>query len=122
MRKAHFYDVDLEWPKLIAHLRRGCQATRVPFLAPPLPTSFVPRARETEELIRLLLDPEKRNPVAITTTLRGAGGFGKTTLAAAVCHDDRMIEAFDDGILWVTLGQSTQPAARAGEALRRAHR
>ena len=27
-------------------------------------------------------------------------------MAAAICHDDRVIEAFDDGILWVTLGQT----------------
>jgi hypothetical protein len=38
--------------------------------------------------------------------LQGAGGFGKTTLAAALCHDDRVITAFDDGVLWVTLGQT----------------
>ncbi len=41
-----------------------------------------------------------------TTVLRGPGGFGKTTLAAVVCHDERTIDTFDDGILWITLGQS----------------
>ena len=30
MGKAHFYDPDVEWQKLLAHLRRGCLATRVP--------------------------------------------------------------------------------------------
>ena len=44
--------------------------------------------------------------IAITTALAGAGGFGKTTLAAALCHDDDTITAFDDGVLWATLGQS----------------
>lgn len=105
MRKAHFYSVEMEWQKLLAHLRRGCQATRVPFMAPPLPASFVARPRETEALIELLLS-RQAGGTAVTTALRGPGGFGKTTLAAAVCHADRVIDAFDDGILWVTLGQT----------------
>jgi NB-ARC domain/WD domain, G-beta repeat/APAF-1 helical domain len=52
------------------------------------------------------VEGERENPIAITTALQGAGGYGKTTLAIALCHDDRVIEAFTDGILWVTLGQS----------------
>ena len=106
MRKRHAYDPAHEWPTLLAHLRRGCEATRVPFMAPPLPAHLVPRPRETEALLGLLLQPETDGPVAITTALRGAGGFGKTTLAIALCHHDRCIEHFDDGILWVTLGQA----------------
>ena len=35
----------------------------------------------------------------------GAGGYGKTVLALALCHDERVQEAFDDGILWVTFGE-----------------
>ena len=53
----------------------------------------------------MLLKGERKDPVAITTALTGAGGFGKTTLAAAVCHDEEIIQAFDDGILWTTLGE-----------------
>ncbi|HEY4957748.1 MAG TPA: NB-ARC domain-containing protein, partial [Caldimonas sp.] len=102
MRKAHFYDLALEWPKLIAHLRRGCQATHVPFMAPPLPARHVARDDVSATLTDWLLAPDRAGAIA----LRGAGGFGKTTLATALCHDERVIEAFDDGILWVTLGQS----------------
>lgn len=105
MRKSHFYDPEIEWQKLIAHMRRGCRATRVPFMAPPLPASFVARPRETQALLDLLLTADN-SPLPATAALRGPGGFGKTTLAAAICHDDRCIDAFDDGILWVTLGQS----------------
>jgi WD40 repeat protein len=101
MRKAHFYDPEREWLKLVAHLRRGCRANRVPFMAPPLPAGYVPRPRESEALVSLLLaDGGATRP----TALRGPGGFGKSSLAAALCHDDRLIEAFDDGILWTTLG------------------
>ena len=51
-------------------------------------------------------------PVSITTSLRGAGGFGKTTLAKALCLDEQIREAFDDGILWVTLGEHPDLRAR----------
>ncbi len=75
-------------------------------MAPDLPPYFVDRPREYEALKDLLLTPERSQPVAITTALAGAGGFGKTTLAAALCHDEDILENFDDGILWVTLGQT----------------
>lgn len=56
-------------------------------------------------MIHYLLDEKRAEPIAITAALRGAGGYGKTTLARALCHDERVQEAFDDGILWVTLGE-----------------
>lgn len=81
MKKAHIYDLDVQWETFVGHLRGGCRATRVPFMAPDLPTGFVQRATEFGKLRSLLLDPTKRDPIAITTALSGAGGFGKTTLA-----------------------------------------
>src|SRR5260370_25159923 len=71
-----------------------------------LPADFVERPNEFEELISKLLDDKREEPVAITAALRGAGGYGKTTMAKAICHDSRIQDAFDDGILWVTLGES----------------
>ena len=74
-------------------------------MAPDIPAGFVERPAEFEQLLRLVLDDEReRQTVAITTALHGSGGFGKTTLAAALCHDERVIKTFTDGILWVTLG------------------
>ncbi len=70
-----------------------------------LPTDYVPRPREYGALIEKLLDQRREEPVAITAALRGAGGYGKTTMARALCHDERIQQAFDDGILWVTLGE-----------------
>jgi hypothetical protein len=53
-----------------------------------------------------------KTPSRLTTALHGAGGFGKTTIAAALCHDEHVITAFFDGILWVTLGRNPNlPAA-----------
>jgi hypothetical protein len=106
MRKSHFYDLDKEWLTFLAHLRKGCDPRRVPFMAPDLPAHFVPRPNEFDALKNLLLTKDRTQPVAITTALTGAGGFGKTTLAAALCHDDDILENFDDGILWVTLGET----------------
>ena len=127
MSKAHFFDLDAEWPTFLAHLRKGCDTPRVPFMAPDLPPHFVQRPvgiRRAEESAPLTAD--RGQPVAITTALTGAGGFGKTTLATALCHDDDILENFDDGILWVTLGQtpnmSGRPAHRLCGADRRAAR
>jgi hypothetical protein len=106
MRKAHFFDLEKEWLTFRDQLRKGCDMRRVPFMAPDLPVHFVERPNEYEALKTLLLSPDRTQPVAITTALAGAGGFGKTTLAAALCHDEDIIENFDDGILWVTFGQT----------------
>src|SRR5437588_4742374 len=105
MRSAHFYDLDHEWPKLLNDLNTRCQQRRVPFMVEDLPTDYVARPRECEALIGKLLDERREEPVAITAALRGAGGYGKTTIARALCHDERVQQAFDDGILWVTLGE-----------------
>ena len=106
MRSVHFYDLDYEWQKLINDLNTRCQQERVPFMVEDLPADHVERPREFEALIEKLLDQRREEPIAITAALRGAGGYGKTTMAKALCHDERIQQAFDDGILWVTLGQN----------------
>jgi WD40 repeat protein len=83
-----------------------------PFRVEELPDHFVPRPREFEQLIAHLLDEQRGKPIAITAALRGAGGYGKTMLAKALCHDERIRWAFDDGIFWVTLGE--KPNVLAG--------
>src|SRR5262245_34403699 len=75
-------------------------------MANPLPADFVRRPAEFDALMRLLLEQNRESPVAITAALRGAGGYGKTTLATAICHDQRIRNTFKDGILWVTLGEN----------------
>jgi hypothetical protein len=106
MHAAHFYDLEHEWAKFLNDLRKTPDLRRVPFMAGDLPEDFVARPTEFDELIRLLLDKSGEEPVAITAALKGAGGYGKTTLAKALCHDERIQNAYDDGILWVTLGQT----------------
>lgn len=105
MRSVHFYDLVHEWPKFVADLQGRPSTVRVPFMVEDLPEDFVPRPRETEQLLQQLLSRDREEPVAITTALRGAGGFGKTALARALCHHEAIQNAFDDGILWITLGE-----------------
>ena len=107
MREAHVVSTEIpeQWTRLVRTLQGPCQVRRVPFMAPDLPKDFVPRPGEFDQLIQALLEPRRARPVAITAALKGAGGFGKTTLAAALCHDARIEEEFHDGILWVTLGR-----------------
>ena len=44
----------------------------------------------------------------ITAALRGAGGYGKTTLAKALAHDPDIQDAYFDGILWAELGEKPE--------------
>lgn len=105
MSKAHFFDLEHEWETFINYLMSPCQVTRVPFMAPELPNSFIERPALFDQLLRSLLETGRQD-LALTTALHGAGGLGKTTLAAALCHHDETIVSFDDGILWITLGKN----------------
>lgn len=79
------------------------------FQARDLPPTYVPRPTEFNAVKRLLLSKTSAGAApAITTALRGAGGFGKTTLAQALCHDPDIQATFTDGILWITLGQGNR--------------
>ena len=73
-------------------------------LAPEPPTDFVEPPREFDTLKRRLLDT-RGDVVGITAALKGAGGYGKTTLARALAHDADIQDAHFDGMLWVELGQ-----------------
>lgn len=103
MSEKHFYDLDdpLQVEKFLNDLNTRCDEPRVPFMAEPLPPDFIPRPAEFNQLLSRLLDRESGDSVAITAALRGAGGYGKTTLAKALCHDEEVQNAFDGGILWV---------------------
>jgi WD40 repeat protein/transcriptional regulator with XRE-family HTH domain len=69
------------------------------------PDDFVARPQEFEALKRHILYGQRDRSTPITVALHGAGGYGKTTLAQALCYDPEIHEAFPDGILWVTLGE-----------------
>jgi hypothetical protein len=102
----HVYDLDLpeHFTTLIRVLEDRSRQRRVPVMAPALPFDFVQRPAEFDTLKRQLLDA-KGDATAVTAAFRGAGGYGKTTLAKAVVHDPDIQDAYFDGILWVELGQ-----------------
>src|SRR5262245_6286862 len=106
MRTLHVYDLDQEWPKFLNDLRTRCDQRRVPFMVDDLPVDFVARPDEFNRLLSLVLDRDRVDPIAITAALRAAGGYGKTILARALCHNEHVQNAFDDGILWVTIGEN----------------
>jgi hypothetical protein len=83
---------------LAAIVRHG--TVRRPFTVPQLPEGFVPRPEITNSIVAALLADETA-PLAV----HGGGGFGKTTLAIAVCHEPEVIKAFPDGTVWVELGE-----------------
>jgi hypothetical protein len=77
---------------------------RVPYMAPELPAEFVDRPRE-RAIVGDNLDTAAIERVgAPGVAVVGTAGFGKSVLAAKVCHDQRV--RFVDGVLWVTLGES----------------
>jgi len=105
MKKAHFYDLTQEWDTFVNFLKSPGKENRVPFMAPDLLENYVDRQQEFNALLSNLLDETRESPLSVTTALQGSGGFGKTTLACSLCHHEKIISAFDDGILWVSLGE-----------------
>ena len=74
-----------------------------PDIKPNFPDDWVLRP-ELPTIAGLLLGSSRR------IVLRGPGGFGKTSLAIAVCHDAEICKAFKDGILWISLGRNPDVA------------
>ncbi len=93
---------------LIRVLQDVSRQKRVPMMAPEPPKDFVRRPKEFDALKRLLLDAKGDAVAAITAALKGAGGYGKTTLAKALAHDSDIQDAYFDGILWAELGEKPE--------------
>src|SRR5262249_42060426 len=103
------YDLDLSEhvTTLTRVLQDQSRQKRVPMMAPEPPPDFVQRAVQFDALKRQLLDA-KGDAVAITAALRGAGGYGKTTLARKLAHDADIQDAYFDGILRDNLGEKAK--------------
>ena len=71
-------------------------------LVPQVP-GWVDR-QELSEVVAALTG-QRGGAVALTTGLVGAGGFGKTTLAAKACQSSEVRRWFRGGIVWVTVGR-----------------
>jgi len=113
MRRAPRYDIAVPESRnrLVAGLRTRALPRRVPFMVDAAPEGFVPRPEKASEIKRKLLDAHGK-PVPVTLALCGTSGSGKTSLANALCHDPDIREAFDGGILRVTLGEKPDDLVR----------
>ncbi|HMF94705.1 MAG TPA: NB-ARC domain-containing protein [Vicinamibacterales bacterium] len=105
MKSKHFFDLREEWDRFCLQLKSPCNSVRVPFMSDIPPANFVSRPAALNVLLSALVDERRENPKPGGVALYGAGGFGKTTLAKALCNDDDVHTAFDGGILWATLGE-----------------
>ncbi|MGW0810761.1 NB-ARC domain-containing protein [Nonomuraea sp. NPDC002799] len=85
------------------------------FQVPAMPSAWV--ARDELDATVQALTSAAGGTVGVTTVLWGAGGFGKTSLAVAACHDRRVRRFFSDGIVWATIGRD-RAAAEGAELIR----
>ncbi|MCG7204462.1 NB-ARC domain-containing protein [Streptomyces arenae] len=86
---------------------------------PEVPEWFVDRAQTRTAVAAVL---RGGRAVAVTTSFWGAGGFGKTTLATAVCAERRVQRRFRGRIYFVTIGRDVRGraavATKVGEVTR----
>ncbi len=88
-----------------------------PFLTaiPSLPPHFLPRRDEITHLGETVLADVQRPTVITsakqTTALQGMGGVGKSVMAAAFARATETHRAFTDGVIWLIIGQDTDPSS-----------
>ncbi|MEM8961085.1 MAG: NB-ARC domain-containing protein [Acidobacteriota bacterium] len=109
LRARHIYDYSYEEQRdrLIRELEHPSKTVRVPFMVGDLPDGYVERPTKLNRIKSALID-HRGDPITTTVALRGAGGYGKTVLSIALCHDEDIQDAFQDGIIRVELGESPQ--------------
>ncbi len=104
MQNLPVYDVQTQWPALLKELKTPCQALRAPDLAPLPPDVYVERPEDLAKLKDQLLS------AALTTTpsyfaLWGPPGCGKSVVAARICQDEDIVDAYPGGVLWINVGE-----------------
>ncbi|OIJ93285.1 hypothetical protein BIV24_12305 [Streptomyces colonosanans] len=89
-----------------------------PPAAPSVP-AWVADREESHRAVAAVCDPQATN-VGITTSLEGAGGFGKSTLATLICSNRRVRRRFRNRVYTVTVGRDVRGraaiAAKVAEA------
>ncbi|MFF7777447.1 NB-ARC domain-containing protein [Streptomyces tanashiensis] len=87
---------------------------------PPVPEWVIARS-ESLDVVKALCR-RAQGTIGITTALRGAGGFGKTTLAEMACADPKVRRRFRGRIFVVTIGREVRGrealAAKVAEVTR----
>ena len=105
LRNSAIYESGQPLDELLDQLRVPCLSRRSPFMCPTLTPGWVPRSEALSRLKSLFLNVESSASKPVVA-IRGAAGFGGTTLAAGLCYEDSILDVFIDGILWVTTGEA----------------
>ncbi|HUD98300.1 MAG TPA: NB-ARC domain-containing protein, partial [Bryobacteraceae bacterium] len=74
----------------------------------PIPSYFVSRPELSNPIRQRLLTRSNAAGVRRILAIRGLGGSGKSTIAAALAWDAEVRERFRDGVLWVILSQQPE--------------
>ncbi|XP_065894247.1 uncharacterized protein [Dysidea avara] len=84
---------------------------------PPLSPNYVRRQHLLNEIVtKLLKSTIDSNNYGTSLTVTGSGGFGKTSIVTALCHDLVIKENFKDGFVFVELGpQATDPSMKLSQ-------
>ena len=99
------YELTGEYYPVRLEAFEGDQRSGIPHQVPPLPAHFVPRPEATQNLRARLLTDGAIPGVLKIIAIYGMGGIGKSTIAAALASDPKVLEHFPDGVLWALLGQ-----------------
>jgi type III secretion system FlhB-like substrate exporter len=107
-------EVEKTWKRFYQQLNVPPSIPKVPLMVKKVPQDYVERHEKYNAIRNYLLD-DKEDAVGITTSLEGAGGYGKTTLATAIANDGDIQWAFYDGILYTELGRDVSAAILLGK-------
>lgn len=74
--------------------------------APLLPATYVERSEIIGLVVRDIVAASSQSLGGLSATvIHGLGGIGKSTLAKAICRNNRIQSTFSDGVLWAEVGQ-----------------
>ncbi|MGX1471200.1 UNVERIFIED_CONTAM: WD40 repeat protein [Streptomyces canus] len=90
------------------HAEPAVRSDLRPPVPPTVPVHFVAR-EQTREVAAAVCAAGRE--VGITTSLWGAGGFGKTLLAKSVCGDARVRRHFHERVYFITVGRDVRSRA-----------
>ncbi|MGW0073840.1 NB-ARC domain-containing protein [Streptomyces cellulosae] len=89
---------------------------------PPELEDWIVHRDEVEIAVAAICQRQSDATIALTTALKGAGGFGKTTLAKQICADFRVQQVFKKEIYFISIGRETRSraaiAAKVANAIR----
>lgn len=94
-----------------ARLKTSETLTPVHFDVSPPEKNYQDRLNKNQAIKDALLTGDQT--VTLTTALQGAGGYGKTVLAMAICRDPHIQAHFHDGVFFLEVGRDKSREAVA---------